>query len=244
MKNSAIVLMYHNIGVPPKGAALRSLYVTPRMFRFQMWYLKAAGFKVASIGEILSFMSGGVSDKRLVAITFDDGYQDFYDNAYPVLRRYGYPSTIFLVSDLVGKYNLWDDAKSGIMKRLMGWDKILEISSNGVEIGSHTRSHPFLTKLSDMELSDEITGSREALEDILKKPVELFCYPYGDYDNRVSDAVMRAGYLGAVTIKRGLVHKGYDPFEIRRSFIRHNTHPLLFMYKLHSSYEDKKGSKK
>ena len=100
--------MYHNIGIPPKGVPLKSLYVTPRMFRFQMWYLKTAGFKVVSLQEILSFIKGNDSDERLVAITFDDGYQDFYDNAFPVLKTYKLPSTVFLVSDLVGKENIWD----------------------------------------------------------------------------------------------------------------------------------------
>jgi peptidoglycan/xylan/chitin deacetylase (PgdA/CDA1 family) len=234
----AIVLMYHNIEIPPKGVGLKSLYVTPRMFRFQMWYLKTAGFKVVSLHEILSFINGNPSDERLVALTFDDGYQDFYDHAYPVLKMYKFPSTIFLVSNLIGKENIWN---SKGRERLLHWESILEMKDAGVVFGSHSKTHPFLSKLTVKELGDEIKGSKFLLEERLKNPVDFFCYPNGDYNNRVLETVATAGYKGAVTTKRGLIHRNDSPFEMRRSFIRYNTHPLLFFYKLHSMYEDRKG---
>ena len=199
------------------------------------------GFKVVPLREIVSFVAGDNHDEKMVALTFDDGYQDFYDNAHPMLKKYGYPSTVFLVSDLVGKENLWDYENLGIGKRLLDWDRIVELKDNGIIFGSHTKSHPFLSKLSLKELEDEIKGSKLFLEERFKEPVEFFCYPYGDYDDRALDAVKQAGYLGAITSKRGLVHKGDNPFEIRRSFIRLNTHPILFMQKLHSKYEDRRG---
>lgn len=232
--------MYHNIAIPPHEGSLRSLYVTPRMFRFQMRYLKVAGFKVVTLNEILNFIDGEIADDKLIALTFDDGYQDFYENAYPVLREYGYPSTVFLVSDLIGKENLWDYPERGIRKRLLDWDRIIETKNHSVVFGSHSKTHPFLSELSDAEIAHEVKGSKDAIEERLNMPVEFFCYPSGDYDERVVNAVKQAGFLGAVTTKRGLAHRGDDPFEIRRSFIRLNTHPLLFMYKLHSSYEDRK----
>src|SRR5574341_2420285 len=102
----AIILMYHNIDHPPKGARIPNLYVTPRMFRFQMWYLKIAGFRIVSIQEMLDSVSKGDIKNNLVAITFDYGYLDFYKNAYPVLKHYGYPSTVYVVSGLVGKNNV------------------------------------------------------------------------------------------------------------------------------------------
>lgn len=232
--------MYHNIAIPHHEGSLRSLYVTPRMFRFQMWYLKVAGFKIVTLNEILSFINGEIADDKLIALTFDDGYQDFYENAYPVLREYGYPSTVFLVSDLIGKENLWDYQERGIRKRLLAWERIIEMKNRGVVFGSHSKTHPFLSKLSDAEIAHEVKGSKDAIEERLDMPVEFFCYPSGDYDERVVNAVKQAGFLGAVTTKRGLAHRGDDPLEIRRSFIRLNTHPLLFMYKLHSNYEDRK----
>jgi len=239
-----IVLMYHNIGIPPREGKLRSLYVTPRMFRFQMWYLKTAGFEVVFLRDILSHIRGeSVSDKKLVALTFDDGYQDFYENAYPVLKRYGFPATVFLVSDLVGKDNLWDYRALNIRKRLLDWDKIIEMSGHLVTFGSHTKTHPFLEKLSTKEIEEELFGSKADIEKRLKLPVEFFCYPYGHYDERAVAVARKAGYLGATTMNRGLIHRGDDPFEMRRSFIRWHTHPLLFVLKMHSDYEDRKGGR-
>jgi peptidoglycan/xylan/chitin deacetylase (PgdA/CDA1 family) len=111
--------MYHSIGKPPKKMPLWKLYVNPRMFRLQMWCLKVTGFRVVPLKDILSFMRGGISDENLAAITFDDGYQDFCENAYPVLKKYNYPSTVFLVSDLVGRENLWDYKQIGVKKNFL-----------------------------------------------------------------------------------------------------------------------------
>lgn len=240
-KNKAIVLMYHNIGTPPKNATLKGLYVTPRMFRLQMWYLKAAGFKVVSMDDIIAFMDGRKTGQRLVALTFDDGFQDFYDNAHPVLEEYGYPSTVFLVSDLIGRHNIWDCERLNVKKRLMDWDTIIKLKAHKVTFGSHTKTHPFLTKLPDKEMHNEIQNSRAELERRLAMPVRFFCYPYGDYDAKVMELTARAGYAGALTTKRGLVCKTDNPLEIPRSIVRLTTSPLLFLYKLHSAYEDRKG---
>ena len=112
--SKAIILMYHNIDNPPKNARIPNLYVTPRMFRFQMWYLKTAGFKVVPIQDMLALASKGDDRGNMAAITFDDGYMDFYRNAYPILKHYGYPSTVFVVSGLVGRENVWDHANESI----------------------------------------------------------------------------------------------------------------------------------
>jgi peptidoglycan/xylan/chitin deacetylase (PgdA/CDA1 family) len=238
--SGAIVLMYHSIADPPVGKAHLGLCVSPGMFRFQMWYLKAAGFRVVPLRDILSFIEGKPSKERLVALTFDDGYQDFFENAYPVLRRYRYPSTVFLVSDLIGRENSWEEGAHMGRRRLLDWDAIHAIKTAGVVFGSHSRTHPFLSRLSPEGLQVEITGSKSRLEAELQLPVDFFCYPYGDYDPRAIDMVKEAGYTLAVTTKRGLVHKGSDPYEIRRSFIRDSTNPFLFLLRLHSGYEDRK----
>ncbi len=143
----ALILMYHNIDVPPKNARIPNLYVTPRMFRFQMAYLKTAGFKVMSIEDLLAAVGAGRLPHNMAAVTFDDGYLDFYTNAYPVLREHGYPATVFVVSGLVGKESTWDATKENFVKPLMDWRTIVEISRNGIQIGSHTKTHPDLTRI-------------------------------------------------------------------------------------------------
>jgi peptidoglycan/xylan/chitin deacetylase (PgdA/CDA1 family) len=243
MVSRAAVLMYHNVATPPKGVAMRGLYVTPRMFAFQMWYLRNAGFEVVSLAKILGFAEGKETDRKMVAITFDDGYQDFSDNAWPVLRRYGYPSTVFLVADLIGTENSWDRDALKAGKKLLDADRIRKLKGEGVAFGSHTRSHPFLTRLSAVQLAREVDGSKAAIEEKLSAPVEFFCYPYGDRNKTVEDAVKAAGYRGACTTDRGFVQRGDDPFTLRRVRVSLNTHPFSFIWKLHSDYEMKRGPK-
>ncbi|HYA88744.1 MAG TPA: polysaccharide deacetylase family protein [Nitrospirota bacterium] len=242
--SKAVILMYHNIDTPPQGVRIPNLYVTPRMFRFQMWYLKKAGFKVLSLSDMLASVGAGNVSGNLAAITFDDGYRDFYKNAYPILTRCGYPSTIYVVSDLVGKINTWDSENENITKPLMDWDMIREISKSGVEIGSHTRSHPQLSTLSGEALQEELKGSKKTLEEQLDKNVEHFCYPYGDLDELVKVEVKKAGYRSAVTTRRGHVLHKFDAFSLPRIPIKLVTNPVSFLYKIHTDSEKRKGRQK
>jgi len=237
----AIILMYHNIDNPPKGARIPNLYVTPGMFRFQMWYLRMAGFQVLSVQDLVASVERGETRHNRAAITFDDGYMDFYKNAYPVLNRYGYPSTVFIVSELVGKDNAWDSRNENIAKPLMDWKTIIEINSNGVQIGSHTKTHPELTRIPPDQQIMEIAGSKKDLEERLNHPIETFCYPGGDLSNEVKEAVKKAGYCCAVTTQRGHVEKGNDPLALRRIPIKLIADPFSFLYKVHTNSEKRKG---
>jgi peptidoglycan/xylan/chitin deacetylase (PgdA/CDA1 family) len=237
----AIILMYHNIDDPPKNARIPNLYVTPRMFRLQMGYLKAAGFRVLSIQDLVAAVEAGNTRHDMAAITFDDGYADFYINAYPILKHYGYPSTVYVVSGLVGKSNIWDSKSETHLKPIMDWTTIVKISENNVQIGSHTMSHPELTTLADNMLDQELIGAKKKIESQINHPVDHFCYPYGDCDERIKAAVGKAGYRFAVTTQRGHVEKGTDPLALRRIPIKLITNPLSFMYKVHSNSEKRKG---
>lgn len=236
--------MYHNIDTPPRGARIPNLYVTPRMFRFQMWYLKRSGFKVLSLPELLASVAAGNRTENVAAITFDDGYRDFYINAYPILKQYGYPSTVYIVSDLAGKANTWDAKNENISKPLMSWDMIRAISKQGVEIGSHTRSHPQLATLSNEAMQEELRGSKRALEEQLGRKVEHFCYPYGNLETSVREEVVKAGYRSAVTTGRGHVLERSDPFLLPRISIKLVTNPVSFLYKIHTDSEMRKGRQK
>ncbi len=239
--SKAIILMYHNIDTPPGGIRIPNLYVTPRMFRFQMWYLKKSGFKVLSLSDMLASVAAGNRTGDLAAVTFDDGYRDFYKNAHPILKQYKYPSTVYVVSDFTGKANTWDSKNENVSKPLMDWDMIREISKQGVEIGSHTRSHPQLSTLSSETLQEELRGSKRALEEQLNRKVEHFCYPYGDLDALVKEEVIKAGYRSAVTTRRGHVLGGFDSFLLPRIPIKLVTNPITFIYKIHTDSEMRKG---
>jgi len=233
--------MYHNIGVPPLGARMKGLYVLPSMFCFQLWFLKKAGFRVVTISEMLDCRD---NNERLATLTFDDGYEDFYKNALPLLEQYGYPATVFVVSSLIGRSNLWDTARyGGVSEPLMDLEQLREIRARGIEIGSHSKTHADLTKLDTGSLTEEIEGSKRQLEGLLGPPIDLFCYPFGGYTPQAIEVVRKAGYRAALSTKRGSFRVGDNPFEIRRIPVRLNTHPILFAYKVLSNYEDRRGRK-
>jgi peptidoglycan/xylan/chitin deacetylase (PgdA/CDA1 family) len=239
----ATILMYHSIGMPPEGAKLKGLYVDPRMFHFQMWYLKKAGFKVVGMAEILEYIHGKRIQDKLVALTFDDGYQDFHDNAFPILKKFNYPSTVFLVSSLIGKENIWDKEQLHVRKPLMDWDIIKELTKNGVVFGAHSKTHPHLSEIPMKDLSSEIIEPKQVIEEKLHTSVDYFCYPYGDYNKKVIEVTRSAKYLAAVSVQRGFVRKGDCLFDINRVPVNLNTHPIAFINKLHTNYETRRGQR-
>ena len=239
MKNIPI-LMYHNIGEPPEGAKLRGLYVRKGAFSRQMWLLKLLGYKGVSMSEAMPYLRGEKSG-RVVAITFDDGYIDTLEQALPILNRFGFNATCYFVSGRAGQYNDWDAAALNVQKKLMTEDQIKAWHTAGMEVGAHSRTHPRLTKCSDEELKTELSGSKADLEMLTGAAVTQFCYPYGDLDNRVANAVRSAGYAAATTVYRGRARPGDDPILLRRILVSGSSMLYLFLIKLLTKYEDKRG---
>jgi glycosyltransferase involved in cell wall biosynthesis/peptidoglycan/xylan/chitin deacetylase (PgdA/CDA1 family) len=152
-----------------------------------------------------------------VVITFDDGHREVYEQALPILQRYGFTATLFLNPGLMGKRwwvggrrphpVVWHDAQPTDFNEssdvwrvydLMSWEQALELYHRGFEIGSHAFTHPFLTQLTDAELTDQLVKSKQQLEEKMHSPIPFFCYPSGDFDERVKKAVLEAGYQAAV----------------------------------------------
>jgi peptidoglycan/xylan/chitin deacetylase (PgdA/CDA1 family) len=149
-------------------------------------------------------------------ITFDDAYADLCEFAFPTLKKYGFRATVFVVTELIGRTNQWDENRYTQFP-LMSEPQLREWVSEGViELGAHSRTHPDLTSLDgDDELIAETKGSREILETLVGKPVVSFAYPYGSYHERSRDAVSRAFDL-AFTTQPGLNNLGTDPFLMQR----------------------------
>jgi peptidoglycan/xylan/chitin deacetylase (PgdA/CDA1 family) len=124
--------------------------------------------------------------------------------AYPILRRYGYPATVFLVSDYLEGANCWDQQSELTGRPLLLWSNVCEMHENGIQIGAHTRTHPALTGISSEQARAEIEGSREALEQKLGVPVSVFSYPYGDHNTAVQVIAEQAGFLGSCSVLSGL----------------------------------------
>lgn len=219
------VLMYHNIDHPPKASKMKSLYVSPQKFQRQMQILRSMKFRVV---EPNRFVEG----KRSVMLTFDDGYKDFLEKAYPILKKMNLPAIVFVPAKLVGSYNVWDSHKLGVKKYLMDWEELSFLVKEGIKIGSHTLTHPFLTRISPSEARKEIEASKKLLEDKLGIPIDSFCYPYGDYNQEIKKMVAEAGYRYAYTTVEGDWRREDDPLEIKRIYVSGYWTSLRFLLKI------------
>jgi peptidoglycan/xylan/chitin deacetylase (PgdA/CDA1 family) len=235
------IFMYHNIAQAPKGLSVyRSLYVSPAAFARQLWLLKRLGYRGLSMRDAMPYLRGEQRGKVAV-ITLDDGYVDNLDSALPLLQRYGFTATCYVVSARVGQYNDWDAEKLGIRKPLMNAAQLKQWHAGGMEVGAHTRSHPRLSQCDAAQLHEEIHGSKRELEDCLGSPVEQFCYPYGNFDQRVADSAREAGYLAATTTRRGRAVAGSDPWQLPRVQVaRHHALPQFAM-RAFTRYEDRRA---
>ena len=232
--------MYHNIGRSPKGANLRGLYVRRGAFARQMRILRALGFQGISMSAAMPYLRGE-REGRVVAITFDDGYVDTLENALPVLQEVGFSATCYVVSGRIGQYNHWDATALNVRKPLMSAVQLRAWQAAGMEVGAHTRTHPRLPVCTDEELKNEIAGSRADLQELLGAPVTQFCYPYGELDDRVVNVVRQAGFVAATSTRRGRAQANDDLLRLRRVLVSGSTLLHLFVMKLFTRYEDRRG---
>jgi peptidoglycan/xylan/chitin deacetylase (PgdA/CDA1 family) len=193
--SSCAILTYHSID--DSGSVLS---LSPQTFAAQMRILADVGVDVLSLGELERRASGKGAAGRAIAITFDDGFRNVYEQAFPVLRQYGFPATVFLVTDYCGGMNSWPSQPANIMRQhLLSWTQIKEMSQAGITFGSHTRTHAKLTEVSARTTEDELIGSKRAIENALGSPVETFAYPYGTYDEQVRELARKHFSLACAT---------------------------------------------
>ncbi|MDE2416330.1 MAG: polysaccharide deacetylase family protein [Burkholderiales bacterium] len=234
------ILMYHQIDVPPpSGTPLRGLVVSPGAFARQMRLLKLLGYQGLSMRDLEPYLKGEKQGK-VVGITFDDGYQNNLHNALPILQKNGFTSTCYAVSSMMGGTNSWD---RGLVaeKPLMSEANWRTWLASGMDVGSHTRTHADLTKLSTDEAIDQIANSKMELQQALGCEVRHFCYPFGRFDTMHAQLVRQAGYTTATTTRRGRVQSGNDLMALRRVLVAQATHLLHFGLKIFTLYEDRRG---
>ncbi|MDQ6717778.1 MAG: polysaccharide deacetylase family protein [Gemmatimonadota bacterium] len=207
--------MYHKADALPPGARYPGNYVLPEAFEEQIACLAKWKYQSITFDEWLSYREGkGKLPKRPVIITFDDGYRSTYEIAWPILRRWGFSATVFLVSKLIGKTNEWDaDEKQ---EPLLSETEILAMLADGASFGSHTETHAALTKVPLSSAEAELKGSRRSLEAILERPVTALCYPYAKQSEAIRNLAREAGYCAAVIGRGGVNKVRSDPFALRR----------------------------
>ncbi len=234
------ILTYHQIArAPARGAPFRGLYVAPDAFARQMAFLKFLGYRGLSMGQLLPYLRGEQSGK-VVGITFDDGYLNNLTHALPVLQRHGFGATCYMVSQLLGQTNVWDDSVGVAQTALMDASQLRQWTAGGQEVGSHTRHHVHLTKTDAARCQREITQCKSELEAVVEAPVLHFCYPYGEFGPEHAAMVAQAGYLTATTTQRGRCHATEDLMQLPRvPVVRSTSLPSLWL-KVATAYEDRR----
>ncbi|EQD25097.1 MAG: polysaccharide deacetylase family protein [Nitrospirae bacterium] len=205
------VLYYHRVSpdADPRTG------VTPDQFSDQMAILRTLGFAGTSLDRALSWKDSQEGPTRPpLAITFDDGYEDNYLFAAPILERFGFVATIYFVAGRMGKRVDWTNDPVWAGHRLMEPAMARDLVRRGFEAGSHTLTHPDLAKISDTEARREISESRDRLCQELSTPVTTFCYPYGSYRENHPFMVRDAGYRAARTTRRYRPGGRSDPFRM------------------------------
>jgi peptidoglycan/xylan/chitin deacetylase (PgdA/CDA1 family) len=195
----APILMYHYVRAVDQAADPLGweLSVTPELFEQHMAALAQAGYSGVRMDLLARCMRGEGGHVELpqpcparpVALTFDDGYEDAFTAALPALQRHGFTATFYVVTEYVGQPGY------------MSWEQLAALRDAGMEIGSHSISHPDLTTLDAAELLRQVAGSRAELEARLGVRVVSFCYPAGRYSAAVIEAVRAAGYESATTTR-------------------------------------------
>ena len=213
-------LTYHKLGPRPRGVRLKGLYVGTRLFERQLAELSREGFKSAGPGELAGQDS---NPGKHIGLTFDDGYANVLRHGLEPLARHQFRAIQFLVADRLGGFNEWDLPDGEVQEPLMDATQVKEWLAAGHEIGSHTLTHPHLTRISPARAKEEIFASRKKLEDIFGVPIRHFCHPYGDWNAAVRDLVIGAGYETACTTEFGVNSAATSPFEIRRITARHRS---------------------
>jgi len=213
---AAVVVTFHRV---QNGADPRGLSVSSEMFEQCCRFFKDA-FHVVPLGELIARLERGRPVDRCLAITFDDGYADNFDNARPVLEALSLPATFFIVSGWMesGVWPWWD-REQGIRHRWMTWTQVRELHTRGFEIGAHTRTHVDLGRADEALAVEEIGGARRDLEERLGARVDLFAYPYGGRDHltEANRAVVKAaGFRCCCSCYGGLAAADVDPFRLQR----------------------------
>jgi len=234
------ILMYHQIDEPPpRGTALRGLIVAPSSFAWQMRMLRILGYRGLSMRDLEPYLQGERTGK-VVGITFDDGYQNNLVHALPALKANGFTATCYGVSSMVGGTNAWDAGKV-TQKPLMTKQDWLAWHGAGMDVGSHTQTHANLKELADDAAQQQIVQSKDELQQVLGAEVRHFCYPYGWFKPEHEEMVRAAGYVTATSTRRGRVQAGDNPYALNRIMVARATHPLQFLMKVTTAYEDNRA---
>jgi peptidoglycan/xylan/chitin deacetylase (PgdA/CDA1 family) len=236
--SGCVALMYHIIDEPGADPE-RQWCCSPRAFADQMRRLRELGYSVVSMTQVLRWMSGHATlPPQAVCITIDDGTRCLVERALPVLAEQGYPAIAYVVSSRLGGENDWLQQVGWSARRIVDARDLRELAACGIEIGSHSVTHPDLTVAPAQRLMAELRDSKAALEDLLGSTVPHFAYPMGRMTRQTREATRNAGYQSACTVEDGRIRRGDDPFRLSRVEVYHWDDLRTFERKLRQAAAD------
>ena len=207
--------MYHRIA-DEEGTDI--LCVSPFRFAEQMRWLREKGYCPLSLDQAMQGLISGTLPEKSVLITFDDGYRDNYENAFPILLREGFPATVFPVTSFVhgdGVHPRYEKRREEIS--YLTTDQIREMSKNNIQFGGHTKRHTLMTLQSEDDIRSDLRSSLQELSDWTSQPIQYFAYPNGNYHPRHFSLLKEAGIRAAFTTEPGINTRSTPPFQIRRT---------------------------
>ncbi len=225
--------MYHQVAELPPDRDPLGLSVSPRDFRRQMAYLAQGGYRCLSLGEAVENLARKHRPRKTFVLTFDDGFEDFYTTAWPILDEYGFTATVFQVVGRIGQDTDWEGQSGPRAGRLMTWAQLRELTERGITIGSHTMTHPRLTTLDADTARDELARSKQELEAQLGRAVDYFSYPYSAQSPAIQQIVAGLCYRAACANDRG----AWDRFNVWRMQCWRDDSHLSFVLKAGGWYD-------
>jgi peptidoglycan/xylan/chitin deacetylase (PgdA/CDA1 family) len=214
------ILMYHSVS-NKVSSKFRRWVIPPALFAAHLNFLKQNGYTPLTVTEIAQAVKdpSGTLPKRVIGITFDDGFEDFYVHALPILEQFDFPSTLYVTSGFVGETSEWLSGEGEGERRMLNWRQIREIAQRGVEIGAHSLYHHQLDTLDLQHAKQEIAGSKALLEQRLEHEVTSFAYPHGYYSREVRELVIQSGFQSACAVKHGMSSLNDDPYALARIIV-------------------------
>ena len=227
------VLAYHKIDLPTADVKIRGAYTAPARFDKQLSYLKRRGFDFYSAsGLIAYFLENGHTPANAICLTFDDGWKDNYNNAFPILKKYGVPATVFLVPSCIGRITDQVTAEGEGEREHLSASDIREMSDSGVEFGSHSMNHKLFDHITNDEIDSEVVESKAYIENLTQRECSVFAYPAGFFNDHAKSAIKDAGYIAAFSTVYGTEDR-VDLFELNRTeILRRDKFPFRFANKI------------
>jgi peptidoglycan/xylan/chitin deacetylase (PgdA/CDA1 family) len=209
------VLMYHSIGTSAAPRFARFV-IRPAEFAAQMDQLAAGGYEPITAVDLARRNANGHLPARPVVLTFDDAFTDFEAAAMPILQSHGFPATLYVPTAYAGRTASWLRDCDEDQRPILSWRALHDIVSAGVEVGSHSHTHPQLDRMAPPVVRDEVRRSRLMLEDNLGVPIEGFAYPFGYWNGNVRSCVLAAGYSYGCAVSELPVSAAADPLTLPR----------------------------